>query len=115
MSEQVCKKHRANPVTIYSSCIGCELEQLTTERDALAQRCRELDDSHKSAQALLCDDLESATQALTALRATITAARDKLGPAVRNGHPALTELAAAEALALLEAACADTTGDTPEA
>jgi hypothetical protein len=25
---KVCKKHQENPVTIYSKCIGCELENL---------------------------------------------------------------------------------------
>ncbi|GED55778.1 hypothetical protein EDM54_24205 [Brevibacillus borstelensis] len=28
---KVCKKHAEHPVTIYSQCIGCELERMTDE------------------------------------------------------------------------------------
>lgn len=80
---------------------------LASDFDALEQRCRELEAENGKLSAE-CDqwarDFCELRKERDTLRATITAARDKLGPAVRNGHPALTELAASEALALLEAA-----------
>lgn len=98
---------------------------LSNDYDALAQRCRELEAERTKLRSTLAaiptaEAYDAACAALwkhrddaEALRATLTAARDKLGPAVRNGHPALTELAASEVLEMLEAACADTAGDTP--
>lgn len=86
--------------------------------DALDQRCRELESQHGSARmvldlqiSMLRDERDAIEGERDALRAAITAARDKLGPAVRHGHPALIQQAAEDVLTMLEAACAATDGD----
>lgn len=116
MSEQVKRFYAADDFSgeecVYASAY-----------DALAHRCRELEAERTKLRSTLAaiptaEAYDAACAALwkhrddaEALRATLTAARDKLGPAVRNGHPALIQQAAEDALALLEAACVGTAGD----